>query len=550
MRLTPIHLTISKLLEGRLFRIPEYQRAYSWGERQRRDLFKDIELARDNDHEHFMATVVALAIDARSIGADDYKAVQLVDGQQRITTLIILLKAIHKYLNPAEGVARKIRELLVKGDYHSLILLQTNHDTSEIFTNYVRDEKVDPSCVKTEGDQNLVDAIFECENFVETWKEDYELTSLFDIVSNKLSVIYHELDDESTVYRIFEVLNSRGLDVKWIDKLKSQLMAAIYEHADSGAQIDAVNEMRTSWGEIYRTLGLRSDLGDEALRFAGTYVMKQTPNKIASEKIASAELLRIAGNEIKDIAAAAAKLKSVVLCVDKIHKDARIQAVCRIRHARFVAAAIMLSEFDKNTKNALVRKWEKTTFRIFGLGGADSRNKVGEYVRLGYGIYNGTIGVEEISDRLDLLSKDFAIEEIVRRKNFWDKRYQGWVEELRYLLYRYDEYLSRKYGEELNVSQWNKIWQAEPSKSIEHIMPQNSKVGYLHHIGNLTMLPPGVNSSLKDKNPKDKADTYKRCGLRATAKVGEIISEGTRWSSKAVRMRAKDIEKFVVEEWS
>jgi len=45
---------------------------------------------------------------------------------------------------------------------------------------------------------------------------------------------------------------------------------------------------------------------------------------------------------------------------------------------------------------------------------------------------------------------------------------------VRYLLYRYDEFLAQKAGQKLNESQWNKVWADEPSKSIEHIKPQSS----------------------------------------------------------------------------
>ena len=58
----PQYLTLSKLLDGRLFRIPEYQRAYSWTSHERRDLFGDIEKVRDKGQNvgHFMAAVVCL----------------------------------------------------------------------------------------------------------------------------------------------------------------------------------------------------------------------------------------------------------------------------------------------------------------------------------------------------------------------------------------------------------------------------------------------------------------------------------------------------------
>lgn len=160
MQLNPMHLKVGALLQSRLFRIPEYQRAYSWGSRQRTDLFNDILEAHRSGREHFMATVVALARDARVIGADEYRTVELVDGQQRITTLIILLKAIEKALieeDPAQAkIKRETRELLVKTDDHSLILLQTNHDTSSVFTSYIRLGAVDVKSAMTAADINLV----------------------------------------------------------------------------------------------------------------------------------------------------------------------------------------------------------------------------------------------------------------------------------------------------------------------------------------------------------------------------------------------------------
>ncbi len=66
-------------------------------------------------------------------------------------------------------------------------------------------------------------------------------------------------------------------------------------------------------------------------------------------------------------------------------------------------------------------------------------------------------------------------------------------------MFRFEEHLAKQRGERLNVGQWNKIWTDEPSRSIEHIQPQSSGEDYIHELGNLTMLPPNVNSSLQDK---------------------------------------------------
>jgi uncharacterized protein with ParB-like and HNH nuclease domain len=99
MQLQPILLSMNNLMSGRLFRIPEYQRAYAWGKKQREDLFGDIKRVQASNEDHFMATVVGLTREKVTIIADQYSIVDIVDGQQRLTTLIILLKAVQKALN-------------------------------------------------------------------------------------------------------------------------------------------------------------------------------------------------------------------------------------------------------------------------------------------------------------------------------------------------------------------------------------------------------------------------------------------------------------------
>ena len=95
-----------------------------------------------------------------------------------------------------------------------------------------------------------------------------------------------------------------------------------------------------------------------------------------------------------------------------------------------------------------------------------------------------------------------------------------------------------------------KIWTVEPSKSIEHIVPQSAEPEFKHHLGNLIMLPPSMNSSLQDDPPKDKAAAYLGCGLRETMAVGNLIKGTGTWSEKQVRKRAERIEQFVKTEWA
>ncbi len=307
--------------------------------------------------------------------------------------------------------------------------------------------------------------------------------------------------------------------------------------------------MQVIWQDIYRVLGLRGDLGDEALRFTGTLALPSRPNRIIGQEDAAAELAKVAGTKLQTIAAVGSRLKAVVQAVNALDENARLRAVTEILHARFVATAILLRKFEPDVERRLLGRWERVTFRIFGLGGADTRHKIGDYVRLGHQIGTGHLAPEAIDAGLITLGKDWEMDKVIAGPDYWSNCYEGWAEELRYLLFRYDEHLAAAAGAPLNATEWNKIWTDDAARSIEHIQPQSSDVDYVHHLGNLTMLPPKVNSSLRDKPPTEKASTYRACGLIATRAVGEAIEAGTTWDEEAVLERASRIEAFIRKEW-
>src|SRR5438105_3439390 len=115
----PRYDTLQALFANRVFRIPHYQRFYSWRTKQREDLFKDLETLaeRRDDNHHFMATIVCHRTkDVRAVGASEYRLFDIVDGQQRLTTLIVILKWIELSLGAESLAGRDLKKVLVKGD--------------------------------------------------------------------------------------------------------------------------------------------------------------------------------------------------------------------------------------------------------------------------------------------------------------------------------------------------------------------------------------------------------------------------------------------------
>ena len=226
----------------------------------------------------------------------------------------------------------------------------------------------------------------------------------------------------------------------------------------------------------------------------------------------------------------------------------RLRAVTSIVQARLVAIAILVRGFPESVQADLLQTWENVTFRVYGLGDRDARTAVGEYVRLAWSVINEKLKPAEIVKELEVIGEIAPVGDVV--ENLWkEPMYPGRAEVLRYFLFRYEEHLAEEAGQKLNASQWNKIWLEEPSKSIEHIKPQSSGASYIHRLGNLTALPPGVNSKLQDLEPKDKTKTYQSCGLLGTIEVAKAVKRGG-WTLSAIEQREKALIKWAKSEWS
>ena len=551
----PQYLTLSKLLDGRLFRIPEYQRAYSWTSSERQDLFGDIEKvrAKGQDAGHFMAAVVCLRREKQTLGTDEFDVLEIVDGQQRLTTLIVLLNAIKLALNrkdKAEAkLARELSGLLVKVEGDELLLLQTNHDSSHYFATFLRKGTSPASASATTlADREILRAIEDCQTFTAKWTDGGELlSSLAALLKNRLFFLLHEIEDEQTVYTVFEVLNSRGLDVSWLDRLKSILMGTAFELKNANRE-GLVNDLHTFWRDIYSVIGLRQGLSTEALRFAATLNVTETPNRPLGERDAVAEL-RGATGTAKKIRAVAAWLLRVTEACEKVTGNPRLNAVTRISQARLLATAIHLREdITPKQRKQLLSRWEKVSFRIYGLLKKDARTRVGDYVRLAWRVINKQLSVHAIDDAIGEIGEEFPIEDAVdflRNENCYD----GWEAELRYFMFRYEEHLAREQKLNFSNKQWEKIWMVSPSESIEHIWaksqaPDKSR----HRLGNLVLLPPKLNSALQNKLAKGKAAHYRKTGLLIAGEVADVIDTAG-WKLRSIKEREERLLEWAVEEW-
>jgi hypothetical protein len=463
MPIEPRYFTLDLLLHGSLFRIPDYQRVYSWGEKQQEDLFTDIRKLMETPRErhHFMATIVCLKTKVtEQLGADEFQVYHLVDGQQRLTTLTILLKAIAKRLSADANPDRrkegdKLGGLLVKGD-RRLILLQTNHESQIVFRHYLEDGTIpDQAAVSTMAELNLCSAFGEAETFVATQGDPL---ALLRCLKNRLGFVLYILEDEGAAYYTFEVLNSRGLEVDALDKCKSMLMGLAFDSFGREVAEEHITQLNEYWRRIYRAIGLRAVPGHEILRFAGTFRHKNIQSKVMKSQDAIEIFREKCKGTPKEVLTVCREFLAIAEALAELYGNPRLRAATRIGHARFLTVAIKLSRaLTPEQREAALSVWDKVTFRIFGMCRKDARTKVGDYARLAQKVRSGAVASPVVGKEIGDLVSGYKLDDAVAGLRCANC-YEGWEEGLRYFLYRYEEYLSRKGGAEVAHDAWEQIW--------------------------------------------------------------------------------------------
>ena len=394
----------------------------------------------------------------------------------------------------------------------------------------------------------MLSAIRDCQRFVDKWDDIFELLS---IIKNQLYFIFHEITDEAAVYTVFEVLNNRGLYVSWLDRFKSQLMAVVFEN-DAGNRDEHIEQLHQIWGEIYEAVGLREGLDTEALRFAAT-LRGHAVRKPLSEEDAVNRLMSEVGTDAAKTVEVSNWVLEVTKAVKRVYDDfsPSKDVVIRIIQVRFLATAIFLRRLPAAAECKLLNQWEKTSFRIFGIcrvfGSYRSTAHTGrgDYLLLSHKITNNReLSVGEMLQRIKKLCGTYRYCEIASYDCYTD-----WTDELRYLLYRYEQYLAESKGKRFSHTEWNSIWKESAVNSIEHVHPQ-SKASQIetsvHCIGNLLLLPPHINSGLRDKDPVDKTEAYRNTRLLGAEAVAETI-EGDGWDDNAIGGRRYEIGEWMEE---
>lgn len=281
--------SVSKIFTERLLRIPDYQRGYAWTNKQLKDFWSDI-LQIEQGHNHYVGVLTLEDVekaryskwndDEWIIESKNYEPHYVVDGQQRLTTTIILIQCILEAIGDNEINYTKPEEIRKKFIFESkdggisrsyLFGYEADNPSYEFLKQKIFCEVSDnqPNVQETIYTNNLLNAK---KYFIEQLS-DFELSDiekLYTKITQNLLFNIYSMSKEIDVHVSFETMNNRGKPLSHLELLKNRLIyLSTKVDADEFEKRKLRDSINECWKTIYHQLGRNKDnpLDDDVFLF-------------------------------------------------------------------------------------------------------------------------------------------------------------------------------------------------------------------------------------------------------------------------------------------
>lgn len=251
--------------------VPDYQREYVWETEQVEQLLNDINTERSgynpkNAPEYFIGSIVVCP------GEDG--VLELIDGQQRMTTLFITLCAIRDQINklgekPSNSLVSMIgdtsTDVYGEDQYRYRVDLQYE-DSGDILKSIAQEKIAETAGANTRSVNNICNAYEVVLNFLkhEFTENVTELRKFYAYIINKVKLIRIRTEDRAKALKIFETINDRGVGLDSMDLLKNLLFIK--------ADQDKFEKIKDHWKELQDTIyGMK----EKPLRFLRYFVLSR-----------------------------------------------------------------------------------------------------------------------------------------------------------------------------------------------------------------------------------------------------------------------------------
>lgn len=533
---------------GKIYEVPPFQRDYSWDKEEWEDLWFDL-LALDQEGDHYMGYLVLQE-------TKEPKKFIIIDGQQRITTISLLILAAVRYLidqgdqERAEDLKKTYlssRDLVLKIEIPKLKL---NYNNEYIYGGKLMQFDIPQTTVGLKpSEKRLIGAY---KYFLKRFNEEFKneaTQSVTEFITRKIDIKLFftsiTVKDDLNAFKVFETLNARGVKLSTADLLKNFLFSIIYT-----PNAGSITQEEKKWHRINDILG-KTDVTTYLRHFwnARYYpgerkstLFKTIKNAIQKQSDAIKLLNELDNNVTIYVGLNTPQSELWTTEQSKLIEELNVLDVNQC----FPLLMMAKSKWVETEFNKLLRDIIAISFRYNTIGGQNPN----ELERV-YGKASVSIFKEEITTSRELFNtylKEAYLDDSSFKNDFMNKtintqKYNGLV---KYILAK----LEVQYGgnePELNAKQL----------SVEHILPQNPTEewiqefhgvdieNYIYRIGNFTLLEINKNRDAERKSFEEKKNIYKTSNYKLSNQT--ITSEN--WIPKSVIDRQKELATRALTVW-
>ena len=515
------HKRLSEIYNQKVFRVPDYQRGYSWGDDQLEYFWNDI-VTSQGDHSHFCGTITLERIENISSYANTLQDAKwlcdnqrmeplfIVDGQQRLTSAMIFIKCILNRLPENEWIGgNRVHSIIDKylyftneqGEHLCLFGYQSDDPSYKCWRQSILGiDLYGANLVETVYTKNLINAKLFFEKKLGELK-DGDVEPLLNRLQHHLVFNEDLIEGDFDVSVAFETMNNRGKDLSVLELLKnrliylSQIMKA-RNPEEANIYSDLREKINQTWRVVYEILGKSPELNlsdDDFLKVH--WIMYFGHKKKESDQleksllqeqfsvthISSGKVTRHDLEQYIDSLANSVRHWHDIKLADpgknsKLHTSASVlKHLKAIGHKSFeplIVAAISKGD-DSNQLDELLRSIERFIFIAYFLCDQNNNFKQPDCYRFAKELYHKELTIRTTTDLINNwiirlqnnngIKQDFLdhIKKLYRN----DSGFYSW-DGLRYFLYRYEQDLK---GDNEYRLTWLK---SRKKRSVEHILPQ------------------------------------------------------------------------------
>ncbi len=537
-------LTLDGVIEKGVFEIPSYQRGYAWQIRQLKDFWNDLEhVSKLGDKFHYMHSLTLRELENEF----ESNAFEIIDGQQRLATSLILLGLLAKTTQNKDPKYSLINlEPVLSYKYYGL---------SEAFRAITEEEKDLEKFQTSFYAKNLIDAhAFFKEKISDTPMETLE--KMFDALIKKMLFSVVELNDNRIdPFSSFETINNRGKDLSTLELLKNRLHFVAHKICDEGDLENLQQEINDTYTRIYYDLrhfkdehlesflkhfvayyyGEKGDFKKRLLEMEFNAHQRYTDNTNFNDEYKKIDdllfylsysskvwhfLHPLDDEELRiEITPKMRGLLDKMRHLNALSDNAFLPLLLSLLTIQRAVRSGSERHYTTQELEGLLEYLERFGFLVYGVAGKNTAKH--EWIELAFKAIQACRfwGDKITIENLPTLEKNFfkgkysgleLLEENIHSKKNTEKWYK-WGKALNYLLYEYELY----HNPETTLNFDGSI------ESIEHILPQKPDQGYsakekdwaknphvVHALGNLLLIPKNANSSLSNKPFDEKRKEY------------------------------------------